>query len=150
MKKVTFKPKVLDNFTQEISTLHPKKTFGFFLSKKIDGPIEEYIIFKDNLRDEYNELFEKYGNYYVTNHTGFVSTPEETFKAERYIQNKNLIKVGVFHSHRNHPAFFATVDAALHPDKDLWHMIISLRNPVIPRIKIFSKRNGDIEELAVK
>ena len=145
-----FKNKVLDTFIKEIQDTFPQKAFGYFLASSYEGPVKEYIIFKDNIRKEYNELFEKYGNYYVTNNAGFVSTPEETFKVEKYIQKNKLVKVGVFHSHQRHPALLSSIDADLHPDQRLWHLLISLRNPLIPRIKIFSVINGEVRELEYK
>ena len=147
---VTFREGVLKAFTNEIVDTFPRKAFGFFLASSYNGPVEEYIIFKDNIRKDYNELFENYGNYYVTNNAGFVATPEETFKAERYIQKNGLVKVGVFHSHQRHPALLSSIDADLHPDKKLWHLIISLRNPEIPRVKIFSVSNAGVDELAFR
>lgn len=145
-KVIIFKKHCLEKFTKEVMRIFPQKAFGYFLSSQPFGDPEEYIMFQDNSRDDYNELFENYGNYYVTNKAGFVSTPEETFKAERYMREKGLYKVGVYHSHQRHPALLSSIDADLHPSKHLWHLLISLRNPEIPRIKIFSVVDGIISE----
>lgn len=148
MKTIPFNKKLLKAFTRDVVSMFPKKAFGFFLSSVTDGLPSEYIFFKKNVRSEYNDLFLEYGKYFVNHHdAGFITTPEESYQVERYIQRKKLYKVGVFHSHQRHPALISDIDADLHPHKSLWHLIISLRNPAYPIIKVFSIENRFIEEV---
>lgn len=143
---ILFKNNCLQKFINEVVRIYPGKAFGYFLSSRPFGDPEEFFMFKQNIRDEYDDLFEKYGNYYVTNKAGFVSTVEETIALERYIRKNGLFKVGVYHSHQRHPALLSSIDADLHPDEQLWHLIISLRNLEIPRVKIFSVKDDEISE----
>lgn len=117
----------------------PKKTFGFFLASERFGSPEDYIIMDENIRDDWIEDFYQYGNYYVDHQdAGFLASPEETWGIERYIRDSGMVKVGVFHSHQRHPAILTSVDVDFHPSSDLWHMLVVLRNPSYPMVRLYN------------
>lgn len=147
---VSLHPELINRFTIAVKEKFPKKAFGYFLAPIGDTCPSDFIIFNDDIRNDWRELFEQYGNYYKRNQdAGFLTTPEETYSIEKYIRNNGLRKIGVFHSHQRHPAIFSKVDVDLHPDESLWHLIISLRNFDLPQIKIFALKNSVIKELKI-
>lgn len=105
---------------------------------------------QEDQRDNMMDKFYDYGNYYLDHKdAGFLTSPEETLRVEKYIRTNHLFKVGVFHSHQRHPAILAKVDVDLHPSPEVWHLLISLRTLEYPQIRIFSvssaKRVGEID-----
>ncbi|MEU0602891.1 hypothetical protein ABZ484_32405 [Streptomyces sp. NPDC006393] len=104
----------------------------------------------ENVRDDWIEDFHAYGNYYVDHQdAGFLATPEETWRIERAIRQRSLVKVGVFHSHQRHPAILTSVDVDFHPSPDLWHLLIVLRNLDYPLVRTFEvTEEGAALELA--
>lgn len=152
MKKViSINAQLMLSFCNDVRKTFPQKAFGIFLSEKKGGNPVEYIIFSEDIRNEWKDLFENYGNYYKRNEdAGFLATPEETYRIEKYIRSKGLHKVGVFHSHQRHPAIFSKVDVDLHPEKGLWHIIISLRNLEMPQVKAFEICGEKVEEIAIE
>jgi proteasome lid subunit RPN8/RPN11 len=149
-KTIAIKHDLLKDFIRRVKKQYPKKAFGYFLSTAQYGVPEKVIIFNEDVRDEWKDTFENYGDYYVRNKdAGFLSTPEETYRIERAIKKQKLHKVGVFHSHQRHPAILSKVDVDLHPDKTLWHIIISLRNFDMPQIRAFSLAHSSLEELTI-
>jgi proteasome lid subunit RPN8/RPN11 len=146
---VVFNRELLDRFIDEVKGRFPRKTFGYFLSSERFGPPEEYVILEENVRNDWLEDFHAYGNYYVDHDdAGFLATPEETWRMEKYIRDHNLYKVGVFHSHQRHPAILTSVDADFHPSPDLWHLLIVLRNMDYPQARTFAVLPGSrVQEL---
>lgn len=116
----------------------PRKSFGYFLSGTKGGQPVEYVLMKENVRDEWKDDFHSYGQYFVDHDdAGFVATPEETWRVERYLREKGLHPVGVFHSHQRHPGLLAHIDIDLHPSPDLWHILVVLRNLSYPQLRAF-------------
>lgn len=148
--KLLIKKSLLDDFTRKVKEKYPLKAFGYFISSEADGEADDFIIFNNDIRNEWKDLFENYGNYYARNEdAGFLATDEETFRINKELVKRKKSIVGVFHSHRRHPAIFSTVDVDLHPSDQLWHLIISLRNVDMPQIKAFKIDNSDVAELKV-
>lgn len=151
MEILRIKEKIREDFVKATQERYPKKAYGFFLSDKPDGDVESFILFEEDQRDSWKDLFEAYGNYYVRNHNaGFLASPEEMYRINKKIEESGKSIVGVFHSHLRHPAIFATVDVQLHPSPRLWHLIISLRNFDLPQIKAFKiSKDNKVEELFI-
>lgn len=146
--QVIFNEELLERFIEAVKAKYPKKAFGYFLSPEEGGEPTDFIMFKEDVRNEWKEEFEEYGQYYVRNEdAGFLATEEEMYEVTKKIQSMNMKIVGVYHSHQRHPAIFSTVDVDLHPSEKVWHLIISLRNVNMPQIKIFSVNNGQVSEL---
>ncbi|EKE01000.1 MAG: hypothetical protein ACD_21C00246G0003 [uncultured bacterium] len=141
---------LLDRFVSAVKAKFPKKAFGYFLAPMGSECPSEFVVFDNDIRNDWKDTFEQYGSYYkIHEDAGFLATPEETYKVEKYIRNNKLHKVGVFHSHKRHPAIFASIDVTLHPDESLWHLIISLRNLDFPQIKAFALDNSSVKELKI-
>lgn len=150
VKSVVLNRTLAQQFVNEVKAQYPKKAFGFFLSNERSGAPTEYIIMKEDQKDNMMDKFYDYGNYYLDHKdAGFLTSPEETVRVEKYIRNSHLHKVGVFHSHQRHPAILAKVDVDLHPSPEVWHLLISLRTVEYPQICIFSvdsaKRVGEVD-----
>lgn len=60
-----------------------------------------------------------------------------------------MFKVGVFHTHNRHPAIFSRIDIDMHPYKNLWHMILCLRNLEQPQARAFSINDGKAIEIPI-
>mgnify|MGYP001430085308 CR=1 FL=1 len=132
------------DFVQEVKRNWPKKSFGYFLANDYGEDPDDFVMFTKDLRDEIKDQFELYGNYYINNKdAGFLADPYETLELEKKLIRRKKKKVGVFHSHKRHPSIFSSVDIDLHPDKRLWHLIISLRNMNMPQIKVFQIRDDE-------
>lgn len=139
---------LLKRFISEIKADVSKKAFGYFISDKPFGSAKEYIIFTKDLRDTFN--FDEYGEYYKDNpNAGFFSDPMEEYRLDKYLRDKNLYLVGVFHSHLRHPAIFAQIDQKFHPSKLLWHLIISVRNPDYPQVSIYHYEDNQLYEKSI-
>lgn len=139
LQSVEFKDSLMRDFIDEVKLQFPKKAFGFFLSTQPYGAPTEYIIMKEDHKDDMMDKFYDYGNYYLDHRdAGFLTSVEETIHIEKYIRTNNLHKVGVFHSHQRHPAILAKVDVDLHPSPNVWHLLISLRTLEYPQVRIFS------------
>jgi proteasome lid subunit RPN8/RPN11 len=148
---VVFDRELLRSFVADAVAMQPRKVFGFFVSSLPDGRPEEYVIMRTNQRDTWRDDFATYGRYFVDHRdAGFVCSPVETWNVERYLRDHGLRKVGVFHSHHRHPALLTSVDADFHPSPDLWHLLLVLRNPAYPQVRVFGIEDGKrIRELDV-
>ncbi|MCX4852727.1 hypothetical protein [Streptomyces canus] len=121
----------------------PTKQFGYFLATRPGGAPVEFVLMADNVRDTWSDRFSRYGRYFEDHaDAGFVGSPQEAYRVQRYIRERGLHAVGVFHSHRRHPALLTSVDADLHPSPDLWHLIVMLRNPRYPQVRAFRVEPG--------
>ncbi|SHO53559.1 Mov34/MPN/PAD-1 family protein [Anaerocolumna xylanovorans] len=151
MKKEIFIPtELINSFTKQVIDKFPQKAFGYFISSIEGGNPDEFIMFSNDQRNEWKDMFEEYGNYYVRNNdAGFLANEEEVYEINKLIKNKGKHIVGVFHSHQRHPAIFSTVDIDLHPSPKLWHLIISLRNIESPQIKAFEIQENVPNELEI-
>lgn len=137
-----------------ITQRHPRKSFGYFISDKDTSTPTDFILFEDNIRnsDIWKTKFESYGQYFVEHDdAGFVATPEESWRVQNEIWRRDMIEVGIFHSHLRHPANFSGIDFDLHTERfdNLWHMIISMRNPTFPQLRAFSVTRTGVRELPV-
>lgn len=148
--EIIFEKSLFDKFVCECKEKYPRKAFGYFISSKQGGNPEDFIMFENDIRNEWKDTFEQYGNYYVNNSdAGFLATEEEIVKVHRILAKRKKFIVGVYHSHQRHPAIFSTVDIDLHPSEKMWHIIISLRNFENPQIKAFSLEDGVPKELDI-
>lgn len=133
---------------------HPRKSFGYFISDKDPSTPTDFILFEDNIRnsDTWKTKFESYGQYFIEHDdAGFVATPEESWRVQNEIWKRDMVEVGIFHSHLRHPANFSGIDFDLHTERfdNLWHMIISMRNPTFPQLRAFSVTHEGVRELPV-
>ena len=57
----------------------------------------------------------------------------------------------MFHTHRRHPGNFSDIDYDLHVSRsaEIWHLIISLRNPRQPQLRAFAPTASGVRELRV-
>lgn len=148
MEQVKISNNLLEKFQEDVKNRYPRKSFGYFVSNELDGNPIDYIIFENDIRNDMKSDFEQYGDYYKRNEdAGFLTTPEEMYHIHKFLRENKKYIVGVFHSHKRHPAIFSTVDVDLHPSINLWHLIISLRNFDYPDIKIFSLKSSRVKEM---
>lgn len=152
MDKIIFNKEVLSSFVKQNRDTYPRKSFGYFLEKKGRPEtsnkvvVDDFYIFSEDDRNEFEDEFMKFGNYYETNkNAGFIASQEEMWELEKKIRKENMKKIGVYHTHGRHPTIFSYVDAELHPDPNLFHLLISLRNPDKIQIQAF-KMIGDKRE----
>jgi formylglycine-generating enzyme required for sulfatase activity/proteasome lid subunit RPN8/RPN11 len=108
------------------------------------------MLFETNTRNssDWRDKFESYGRYFFEHEdAGFVSTPEESWRLQKQIWARGMVEVGLFHSHLRHPANFSQIDYDLHTQRfsHLWHLIVSVRNPDLPQLRVF-----DVSEAAVR
>lgn len=132
----------------------PRKSFGYLLSASAAAAPTDFVLFQDNIRntDGWRDKFESYGRYFVIHHdAGFVATPEESWRLQKEIWARGMTQVGVFHSHLRHPANFSQIDYDLHVERfeNLWHMIISMRNPDLPQVRVYAASRAGVRELPV-
>jgi formylglycine-generating enzyme required for sulfatase activity/proteasome lid subunit RPN8/RPN11 len=114
----------------------------------------DFILFNTNIRNSetWKTTFESYGQYFVEHEdAGFVATPEESWQVQNEIWQRGMVEVGVFHSHLRHPANFSGIDFDLHTQRfdNLWHLIISMRNPHLPQLRAFAVSPAGVRELPV-
>jgi proteasome lid subunit RPN8/RPN11 len=131
---------------------HPVKSFGYLVS---GGPAHrpaDFVLFQENERNDarWQPEFWSRGRYFVDNDdAGFVANPEESWRVQKWLMAKGLFEVGVFHTHRRHPANFSSIDYDMHVSRfdNLWHLIISLRNVAIPQVRAFAVSPRGVREL---
>jgi proteasome lid subunit RPN8/RPN11 len=112
-------------------------------------------MFEGNIRnrDDWRNVFESRGRYFVDHpDAGFVATPEESWRVQKYLIEKKLNEAAVFHTHLRHPGNFSDVDYDLHISRFgmLWHMIISLRNIRMPQMRAFAVSKAGVRELEIR
>ncbi len=149
-------PKELINKVIEgITSRHPVKSFGYFISDEKGGVAKDFIIFEGNNRNAkgWKEGFERRGQYFVDHaDAGFVATPEEIWKFKKETCSRGMFEVGVFHSHQRHPANFSRVDHDLHIKsigKQLWHALFSMRVPENPQVRVFEIYDTGVNEVSL-
>jgi hypothetical protein len=132
----------------------PTKTFGYLLGR--DDPLQpaDFVVFRENLRNDgrWRKRFEAYGRYFVDHSdAGFVASPQEAWEMQQEIARRDLVEVGVFHTHQRHPANFSRIDFEMHWRlfESLYHVILSLRNPSFPRLRAFQVSAEGVCELEV-
>src|SRR5262249_46316350 len=114
--------------------------------------VTDFVLFESNIRTTgvWKERFERYGQYFVEHeNAGFVATPEEAWQVQKLIWARGMVEVGGFHSHIRHPANFSGVDYDLHVQRfpSLWHLIVSVRNPDLPQLRVFGVSDASVCEL---
>jgi len=131
---------------------HPVKSFGYLVS---GGPAlrpADFVLFEDNERNDarWQPEFWRRGRYFVDNDdAGFVASAEESWRVQKSLMARGLFEVGVFHTHRRHPANFSSIDYEMHVSRfeNLWHLIISLRNAAIPQVRAFEVSPHHVREM---
>lgn len=134
---------------------HPVKSFGYLVSP---GPLHEpadFVMFEDNVRNDarWQPEFWSRGRYFVDHDdAGFVATPEESWRVQKSLMARGLFEVGVFHTHRRHPANFSSIDYEMHVSRfdTLWHLVISLRNVAFPQVRAFEVAPGSVREMELR
>jgi proteasome lid subunit RPN8/RPN11 len=141
-----------DRLVTTVRERFPVKSFGYLLADSDARRPVDFVLFSENIRndDEWQGDFHAYGRYFVEHDdAGFVATPDEAWRMQKEIWERDLFEVGVFHSHQRHPANFSEIDYDLHLSRfeTLWHLIVSLRNPEIPQLRAFSVSRAGVSEL---
>jgi formylglycine-generating enzyme required for sulfatase activity len=59
-----------------------------------------------------------------------------------------MVEIGLFHSHLRHPGNFSQIDYDMHMQchGQLWHMILSMRNPNQPQLRLFDVSAAGVRE----
>jgi proteasome lid subunit RPN8/RPN11 len=144
-----------DRLLDVVRAHHPEKSFGYLLSADGRTRPSDFIRFEGNIRNspEWQEKFHSFGRYFVEHDdAGFVTTPEESWRVAQEIAARGLDEIAVFHTHLRHPANFSGVDYKLHASRfhNLWHLIVSMRNPAFPQLRAFSVTGGGVRELPLR
>jgi formylglycine-generating enzyme required for sulfatase activity/proteasome lid subunit RPN8/RPN11 len=152
---ITFAGEVYERLLNEVIKRHPVKTFGYLLSAGNPSEVTDFILFDENIRnsDTWQPEFHSYGYYFAAHHdAGFVATPEEAWRVQKEIWARGLCEVGVLHSHQRHPANFSEIDWDMHRKRfcELWHLIISMRNPDLPQVRAFAVSDDGVRLLPVR
>jgi len=132
----------------------PQKSFGYLLSKGHPRIVDDFVLFEANTRNSeaWRGQFESYGQYFKDHDdAGFVSTPEESWRIQKLISAKEMVEIGLFHSHLRHPANFSEIDYDMHTEchSHLCHMIISVRNPDFPQVRVFDISKSFVREAQI-
>lgn len=144
-----------DRLLKTVLSRYPQKSFGYLISEStLDRPTD-FIVFKENIRndDAWRDVFESRGRYFIDHpDAGFVATPEESWRVQKYLFEKHLNEVAVFHTHLRHPGNFSDVDYDLHISRFglLRHLIISLRNIRMPQMRAFAVSKTGVRELEIR
>lgn len=151
---IVLPPPFRERLIKTIRERLPQKSFGYLLSAGNPRTAEDFLLFEGNLRndDEWQGRFHAYGQYFVDHDdAGFVATPEETWRLQKEIWRRGLVEVGVFHSHLRHPGNFSQIDYEMHLARfhNLWHLIVSMRNPELPQVRAFAASRAGVRELVL-
>ncbi len=143
-----------DALVTTIRTRLPRKSFGYLVSDTGPRTPTDFVLFDENVRNDprWRPPFEAYGRYFVDHpDAGFVATPEESWRRQKEIWARGMYEVGVFHSHRRHPGNLSQIDFDMHVARspELWHLIVSMRNPQLAQIRAFVASEGAVRELPV-
>jgi proteasome lid subunit RPN8/RPN11 len=116
----------------------PHKAYGLIGGPSIFLPKSFYPCCT-NLRNtpEWKEIFESYGDFYKNPDLGFVIAPDEVHQAMKAMEKRSETFIGVYHSHRYLPAEPSEIDIGLSSDADIFSYIISVADPLEPRLGIF-------------
>jgi formylglycine-generating enzyme required for sulfatase activity/proteasome lid subunit RPN8/RPN11 len=152
--QVVLRPALRERLLRTIQQRLPRKSFGFLISSEESGTPEDFVLFEGNIRNSevWKPQFEAYGRYFVQHDdAGFVALPEECWRLQKAIWKRGMAEVGVFHSHLRHPANFSQIDYELHNQRfhNLWHLIISVRNPEFPQMRAFDVSAEGVHELTI-
>jgi formylglycine-generating enzyme required for sulfatase activity/proteasome lid subunit RPN8/RPN11 len=141
-----------DRLISTIKKRLPLKTFGYILSEAEGGLPADFVFFESNIRNTplWQNRFHSYGSYFVQHEdAGFVASPEESYKVQMEIWKRGMVEIGVFHSHLRHPANFSQIDYDMHLQTfhNMWHLIVSMRNPLLPQMRVFQVSQSSVREL---
>lgn len=133
----------------------PTKSFGYLLSDRTSRAPADYVLFQENIRNDraWVGRFQAYGRYFVDHDSaGFVATPEESWRVQRRLLATGMVEVALFHTHHRHPGGFSEIDYDMHVSRfeNLWHLIISLRNPSLPQLRAYAVSRQGVRELDVR
>jgi proteasome lid subunit RPN8/RPN11 len=134
---------------------HPQKSFGYLLSATGPTRPTDFVRFEGNIRNSrgWRGKFESFGRYFVDHaDAGFVTTPEESWRVEQEIAARGVEEIALFHTHQRHPANFSRIDYELHVSRfhNLWHLIVSMRNPELPQLRAFAVSSAGVRELPLR
>jgi formylglycine-generating enzyme required for sulfatase activity/proteasome lid subunit RPN8/RPN11 len=150
--RVAISAELLKRLSDTVLERLPRKSFGYLLSPADSPEANDFVMFEDNARNsvDWQDHFHAYGRYFVEHDdAGFVATPEESWRVQQEIWSKRAVEVGMFHSHLRHPANFSGVDYDMHTQRfeNLWHLIVSMRNPEHPQLRVFAVTRNDVREM---
>jgi formylglycine-generating enzyme required for sulfatase activity/proteasome lid subunit RPN8/RPN11 len=153
--QIAFPVPMYERLLSEVAKRHPVKTFGYLLSDGNPNEPTDFVLFEENIRnsDGWRHAFHAYGHYFIEHQdAGFVATPEESWRVQKEIWARGLREVGVLHSHQRHPANFSGIDWDMHRQRfcNLWHVIISMRNPWLPQVRAFAISDAGVRLLALQ
>jgi proteasome lid subunit RPN8/RPN11 len=152
---VVLSPAIHSRLVAAVRRRFPEKAFGYLISDVDRMTPTDFVMFESNHRNHsvWQGKFHSYGRYFVDHDdAGFVATPEESWRLQKQIWDRGMWEVGVFHSHRRHPANFSQIDFEMHMQRfdTLWHMVISMREPALPQVRVFAVSSGRVRELRVQ
>ena len=153
--RVLFPVELHDQLLDTVLHRYPQKSFGYLASKTALNIPTDFVLFEENIRndDDWRDEFESRGRYFVDHpDAGFVATPAESWRIQKYLFERNLREIAVFHTHRRHPGNFSDIDYDLHISRfsSLWHLIISLRNVRLPQLRAFRVSRTGVRELELQ
>jgi len=149
---VLFPLALRDRLLDTVTARYPQKSFGYLVAGPESNHPVDFVLFDQNIRndEEWRDEFESRGRYFVEHpDAGFVATPAESWRVQKYLFQRNLREVAVFHTHRRHPGNFSDIDYDLHISRFtlLWHLIVSLRNVEMPQLRPFDVSPAGVREL---
>jgi proteasome lid subunit RPN8/RPN11 len=129
----------------------PHKAFGLVGGIDIHHPQSLYPC-STNLRNEpeWNAIFESFGEFYRNPDLGFVISPQEVKSVMDVMALRHETIVGVFHSHRYLSDIPSAVDIALSSDPGLLSYIVSVANPLVPKLGVFRIDGGGYQQIILK
>lgn len=148
-------PELHDRLLATVIGRLPRKSFGYLVTGSTPDRPSDFVLFEENIRhdDKWRPEFESRGRYFVDHpDAGFVATPEESWRVQRYLLENDLSEAAVFHTHSRHPGNFSGIDYDLHVSRfsSMWHLIISLRNPRQPQLRAFAVSTAGVRELELR
>lgn len=104
-----------------------------------------------NLRNtpEWSAIFDSFGEFHKNPDLGFVIAPSEVKAVLEKMAARGESLVGVFHSHRFLRAEPSRADIALSSDPDMFCYIISVRNPPVAGVGIFSLGENNFRSIPI-
>lgn len=149
---VSIAAELLQRLSGTVRERLPRKSFGYLLSTTGATVANDFAMFEDNVRNcsDWKGHFQSYGQYFVEHDdAGFVATCEESWQVQQEIWAKHAVEVGMFHSHLRHPANFSAIDYDMHVERfqNLWHLIVSMRNPEQPQLRVFAVSRNNVREM---
>jgi hypothetical protein len=148
-QEVRFSTDLLTRLLDTTRAVHAAglKSFGLLVADPQDPAfpfVATDVVFFDPTKNRRNDpgmrsAFEAQGGYFrAYDDAGFVADPAELLQVHRRLDDSGVEAVALFHVHRRQPANFSVIDFRLHNPAYAWHLIISLRDPVLPVLRPFS------------